>query len=354
MAENTTPIAKPPWWHRLFWSEKSDHARLERELKSFRVELDLLRERTDRSKNAWRKALQGEAENVQTLLDAEDCKESEDPCAQAIRSEMKKVLARLQAEFDKEQGDPWAKAAHDEIENSQKYLDEERNIEGGWMSLHAARRHAIYGLSPDELLLQASMLRAEAKKIQSWRGEEMVKLLDVKDSELTVYRIVDATALRDEYFSNQYHKIWLVGSQITILLACCGAGLLLLFVPFLVSSSRQPQDTLNPWGYQMVGAVLFFGLLGAAFSAAGSLMNPNATAKIPERVANLFVTIARTFFGSGVGLAGYAMYQAKALNFHFGDDTSGPGSALAIAFLFGFTGELLIARVLGTLGSSQK
>jgi hypothetical protein len=55
-----------------------------------------------------------------------------------------------------------------------------------------------------------------------------------------------------------------------------------------------------------------------AFSAAGSQMKADAVSKIPERVANQFVKIARAFFGPGDGLAGYAIYQSKMLDFRFG------------------------------------
>lgn len=288
MTMNSEPARK---W---LWSQRSDYARLQRELNCFCVEFDLLEARTKESEKAWIRAAQSEIDNVQGYLKAKD------------------------------------------------------NIEGGWISLHAARRHAIYGLSRGELQLQASILRTEATKFSSWRAKEMVNLLAVEDQEL-VHRVIDAMALRDEYFSNQYHKIWLIGHQISILLYCCGIGLLLL-VPLVVSSSRQLETTLIPWGFQMVAAVLFFGLLGSAFSAAGSLMNANATDKIPERVANQFVTIARALFGSGVGLAGYALFQSKMLDVHFGSE-AGPGGSLGIAFLFGVAGERLIAHVLGTLGA---
>ena len=77
-----------------------------------------------------------------------------------------------------------------------------------------------------------------------------------------------------------------------------------------------------------------------------------ADTKIPERVANQFVTTARALFGAGAGLAGYAFYQSKVLDIHFGGDSI-PGGALAVAFLFGFAGERLIARVLGSLGASK-
>jgi len=320
--EETREGVRRPWRHRLFWAERSDHARLLRELKSFRVELALLEEN---------------AESGHALSEPSE-RETDHRVASAANADG----------LDS----PWKTAAHSEVENAQRYLDREENIEGGWASLHAARRYAVHGRKRDDLLLQASILKAEAEKIpiQSWRGKEMKHLLDVPDEEVTVRRVITAMALRDEYFSNQYHKIWLVGGQIKILLICCGLGLLLL-IPFIVSSSIGLPSTLTPWGYQMVGAVLFFGLFGAAFSAAGSLMNSSTVSKIPERVANQFVTIARALFGAGAGLAGYALYESKAMNFRFGDET-GPGSALAVALLFGFAGEMLIAKVLGSLGST--
>jgi hypothetical protein len=287
------PVRNRKW----LWSQKSDYARLRREVKSFEIELSFLIATTE------------------------------------------------------EAGKDWAEAARNEVGNVQYYLREKENIEGGWLSLHAARRYTVYALSRDKLPMLASVLRAEATKIMYWRGEEMKDLLDVKDEALTHDHITKAMALRDEYFSNQYHKIWLVGRQLEILLYSCGLGFLLM-IPLLVFSSRHPGAALVSWGYQMVAAVLFFGLLGAAYSAAVSLMGADATARIPERVANQFVTTARALFGSGVGLAGYAFYQSKILDIHFGGDC-GPGSAFTIAFLFGFAGERLIAQVLGTLGSRQ-
>jgi hypothetical protein len=155
----------------------------------------------------------------------------------------------------------------------------------------------------------------------------------------------------DEYSSNQYHKIWLLGHQLAILLIITGLGLFLL-APIVVFYSSHPEGTLAPWGDQMVAAVLFFGLLGAAFSAAGSLMSAGADAKIPERVANQFVTSSRALFGAVAGLAGYAFYQSKVLDIRVGSD-NGPGGALAVAFLFGFAGEQLIAHVLGALGARK-
>lgn len=285
-------------FRRLLWTQKHDYARLQREYAAFRVDLALL-----------------EAQNQQ---------------------------------WDR----PWVAAARDQLNNVEHFLRRPtRDVEGGWVCLHAARRYAMHGIAQAELAMQASILNEEANKFSSWRAKQMQSLVSVKDTPVSAGHVINAMALRDEYFSNQYHKIWLTGRQLAILLVISGLGLLLL-VPLVVFYSRYPGCTIPPWGYQMVAAVLFFGLLGAAFSAAGSLMNTTSEKKVPEQVANQFVTSARSLFGAGVGLAGYALYQSKALDIHFGSDAI-PGSALAVAFLFGFAGERLIARVLGSLGADK-
>jgi len=285
-------------FHQWFWPQNQDYSRLQREFESFSVELAFLEARSLQSDKSW------------------------------------------------------AAAAHDQLGKVGHYLGKEsKDVEGGWVCLHAARRHAIHGLGAEELPMQASMLRAEATKFSSWRAKEMEKLLSVNDELLTPCHITNAMALRDEYSSNQYHKIWLLGHQLAILLIITGLGLFLL-TPLVVFYSRYPESTLAPWGIQMVAAVLFFGLLGAAFSTAGSLMSVGADAKIPERVANEFVTSSRALYGPGAGLAGYAFYQSKLLNIHVGSDTV-PGGALAVAFLFGFAGEQLIAHVLGAVGARK-
>lgn len=301
-------IAPPSGFSRWFWPQRSDHARLQREFDSFRTELALLEARSLGSDTSW------------------------------------------------------ADAARDQLRKVEHYLRTKNKVEGGWVCLHAARRYAVYGLGPADLALQASILRAEATKFSSWRAGEMKQQLAVTDERLTASHIINAMALRDEYSSNQYQKIWLLGNQLMILLITCALGLLLL-APLVLFFSRYPNGTVAPrpeatiaqWGYEMVTAVLFFGLLGAAFSATLSLINATGEIKIPERVANGFVTISRTLFGAGVGLAGYALYHSKIVDIHVGSGSgdTDPAAALAVAFLFGFGGERLIASVLGKLGGSK-
>ena len=244
----------------------------------------------------------------------------------------------------------WIAATHDQLSNVKHYLENEE-IEGGWISLHAARRNMVYGLSRMELGIQAAILREETQKVSSWRSKVMKNILAVPDDRLTANHVREAMALRDEYAANQYHKIWLTGDQLGVVLKICGLAVPLL-LPLIVSFSQHSEGSLTPWGYQMVTAVLFFGLLGSAFSVAQSLMKDTNEAKILERVANHFVTIARTLFGGVTGLAGYAFLESKVLNITFGEDNSA-GAALAIAFLFGYTGERLVARVADSVSTNK-
>jgi len=286
--------------HSWFWPPQGDYERLQREFQCFSVELALLEEQTQQPDKSW------------------------------------------------------ADAAHQQLQNVAHYL-ESKDVAGGWVCLHAARRHAIYGLGTADLQIQASILREEATKFSSWRSKAMQTVLGDKSATVTVDQVVNAMALRDEYFSNQYHKIWLMANQLFILLILSGFGLV-LFIPFVVYFSCHPESqTVATWGYQMVTAVLFFGLLGAAFSAAASLMSATE-ARIPERVGNYFVTITRALFGAGAGLAGYALYHSKLLDIRIGSGgaDTGPAAALAMSFLFGFAGERLIAGILlGKFGQSK-
>jgi hypothetical protein len=100
-------------------------------------------------------------------------------------------------------------------------------------------------------------------------------------------------------------------------------------------------------------AVLFFGLVGAALSAAQSLIASMGATSIPERVANHSVTIIRVGFGAIAGMAGYAFLQSKLfpLKIELSDISS---AALSVAFVFGYGGKRLISRVVNSLsGGSQ-
>lgn len=222
----------------------------------------------------------------------------------------------------------WAAAAHEQLNNVQRSLAAS-DIEGGWFCLHAAQRYAVYGMNHMELANRAQVLREEALKISSWRGDAIENLLITNGGGLTAEQVADAMALRNEDSTNQYYKTRLTGDQLRILLICSGVVAVAL-APLMLLSGRIP----------MVAAVLFFGLLGSTFCAAQALI----FGRVETRIANHFVTLTPVLFGLVAGLAGYGIYEyMSALTFHSGERHI--SAVLGLAFLFGCLGQRLLARI---------
>lgn len=242
----------------------------------------------------------------------------------------------------------WAAAAHDQLNNVTRYL-EKRDVEGGWLCLHAAQRHSVFGLAQSELALKASTIRLEAQKgkLPAWRTDAITLLLSVKDDKLTPHHLAEAMMVRDEFYANQYHKIWLMGDQINFLIWICSAAIVLFLL--MIGFVGPIQGNLSHWGFRMVSAVLLVGVMGAAFGAGQALIAGRTTEGIPERVANYLVTVARTLFGAVAGLAGYAFLDSHLLNIQIRIGDNENIGALAVAFLFGYAGERLVARVAGSV-----
>src|SRR5690348_10207219 len=99
--------------------------------------------------------------------------------SEAFRVELA-FLERRRGEADRS----WAAAAHDQLGNVARCLDS-NDIEGGLFCLHAARRFAVYGLNKSELMTRAHILREEAQKIVSWRGDAIDALLAGNDEEVS-------------------------------------------------------------------------------------------------------------------------------------------------------------------------
>src|SRR5215813_1896480 len=122
----------------------------------------------------------------------------------------------------------WAQAARRHLFAARRY-EQAGEIEGGWVCLHAARRQALFALDRKELQNRAEILRREAKKISSWRAEAINACLG-KDEQVTPEGVGLGMMIRDEYYANQYHRVWLTGDQLRILIGICGPALLLLVV----------------------------------------------------------------------------------------------------------------------------
>jgi 8-oxo-dGTP pyrophosphatase MutT (NUDIX family) len=240
---------------------------------------------------------------------------------EAFRVELA-FLERRSGQTDKS----WAAAAHDHLANVIRCLDS-NDIEGGLFCLHAARRFSVFGLNKSELITRAHILREEAHKITSWRGDAMDRLLSVGDEELTAERLAEAMKLRDEESTNRYYRNRLTGDHLRILLMVCSLGLIAL-LPFMLLSG----------GVRMLGPVLLFGLLGSSFSACHALMKGKNDSIIP----NVFVMLTPVLFGPVAGLAGFGIHEYLSGLFNFPHPHW--GAMLSLSFLFGMLGERILAR----------
>lgn len=255
--------------------ERSTHARLSREMETFRVELAFLERRSQ--------------------------------------------------QLDKS----WVTAASEHLKHGKTCL-EDNDIEGGMEDLHAARRYAVLGLNPPELAARAQVLREEARKMPSWRSGAIQRLLALPDEKLTVARVADAMALRDEERVDQYYTARIAGSRLRVLLLVCGLGVVVLWLLMF----------LGGW-VREVAPVLIFGLLGASACAAQSLIHGKSESRAP----NLYVMLAPVLFGEVASLAGYAVHQYLVTTFDPGQPHL--NALFTLAFLFGCLGQLLLARFTG-------
>ena len=227
-----------------------------------------------------------------------------------------------------------------------------RDVEGAWADLNAARMYLLYALRPDELAAKKVILLLEKDKVTNWRRNAIEKLLENKPG--TAADVAEATFLLNEYNANQYYKIWLAADQLGILMWLSACGLALL-VPLLVLVHKDWNASFHTgwkpaaWSVTMLSAVLFFGIEGGAFSVAQGLFPDLGKSKVPDRVANNWTMLIRALFGSVAGMAGYAFLQADLLKLRtiLGNDDL--ATRLAVAFIFGYTGEKLISSVSSSL-----
>jgi 8-oxo-dGTP diphosphatase len=229
----------------------------------------------------------------------------------------------------------WVAAASEHL-NHGKVCLEDNDIEGGMEGLHAARRYAVLGLNPPELAARAQVLREEARKTPSWRSGAMQRLLALPDEKLTVARVADAMALRDEEIVDQYYTTRIAGSRLRVLLLVCGLGVVVLWLfTFLGGWVRE------------VAPVLIFGLLGAAACAARALIHGRSESRAP----NLYVMLAPVLFGAVASLAGYAIHQYLVTTLDPGQPHL--NTLFTLAFLFGCLGQLVLARFTGVSRQRQ-
>jgi len=245
--------------------------------------------------------------------------------AEAFRVQLG-FLERRNAQADK----AWATASHEQLTNVQRCL-ESNDIEDGWFCLHAGQRYALFGMNQTELANQAYILREEAARISSWRGDAIDHLLTGSDEQLTPERVADAMALRNADLIYQSNRAEATGNHLRVLLIVCALAAIAIG-PFMIFSGR----------IRMIAGVLFFGLVGAAFCGVQSLIrgrNDSAT-------QNVLVTLTPVVFGAICGLAGYAIHEYTVfVGLRAADQYT--SVIMVLAFLFGCLGQRLLALIAG-------
>jgi hypothetical protein len=232
------------------------------------------------------------------------------------------------------------------------------DIEGAWGSLHAAQRAILPGITAEELSARIISLQAESMKLPEWRRDAVHLLLKKADTA----SVQAAMRLRDEYSANLYHKIWLTSDQFKFLVCACLFGLILATpVGFFIHthgpwSHLVGDKTLEvppTWSFTMLSTVIGIGICGGCFSVGLSMFSNMKAISIPERVANQWTTSIRAIFGGISGLAGYAFAHIGLFTIGKGD-TDSIAFDISTAFLFGYTGERLIARIVASTEDTTK
>lgn len=324
--------------------------------------------------------------------------------AEVRASSLQRWLLRLSPRRQRLVGS--ARAARAEMRGSQRNqavaltLDAERaahdgRLAFGWKALHAAGRQELLGLSRPELLAHATALRVEAaQKLRGWRGDAAVALLDhalgeepgqraraaierlrddvaresgddcertrvldrlnvaIKDADSRAAPPSDAecatfvwaaTWIRDEAANNEYAGISHLQFQIWCLLVWIAC--LLVAAAALLGNARFLDDAKFPLSgtadaTRFVGTVLVLGALSGALSGILSLAR-GAPKSLPKQISDAKVTLCRPLIGAALALGAVVLLRGGVLNFV----QLTPASALAAAFICGFTERIVVGRI---------
>ena len=232
--------------------------------------------------------------------------------------------------------------------------------EAGWRYLSAARQIEIHLCSAPEIENEARLLLEEAReKLRGWRKAAIETILD-RRAVLPVH-VAQARAIRDDHFGNLYYKIDLGWSQIKVLLAIAAAALIVLVdlltdvgiaceralrLPPLNASPLLSTDPVQ--SASVVVAVLTAGVLGAAVSAVLDIAR-SSEGRIPERLSNWMVTVARLGIGSAGALVVWLALISGALG---GLKVESTGAVLLYSIVAG-SSERLLKRALAAGGADE-
>ena len=254
----------------------------------------------------------------------------------------------------------WLLAAQQNLEKARGYYaDEQYQI--AWREIKAAERAMLEdpkdGAGAES---KAATMRREAEALEGRRGKAMLDLLcddkgvlrpDLRNDRT---RLVEAAALRDDYYDTQYYRIELRRRHLINLFF-----LLLIALAVLVGLSYAGMIELFSGGEPGKGSpdrlvtVILLGVLGAALSVAQTIVASDLNAKITSQQVGAFMVWMRPAIGATAAVVGYTLLLAneflKIFNLELTRDFAVIG---VIALLAGFS-ERFIVGALNRVAESQ-
>jgi hypothetical protein len=238
-------------------------------------------------------------------------------------------------------GDRRVLAAQKYLKLAEDYLGV-RNLHSGWDSLQSAQRELL-ARDFDKVQRAAVVLRREADKIGGWRSKAIIDLLDkAKGSDPNKPHdadwLLDALALRDEYFRTTYFRIALRRRHLSRVLL--GLAAILAFFLALCWWGIVDEQILDKPA--LVTAVVIFGILGACVSVSQGLLWSDVSAKIPAQQLGAFTVWMRPAIGAAAALAALVLLRAGIIGFIHAEK---PAVVLAIAFTAGYSERFIVGAV---------
>ena len=290
------------------------------------------------------------------------------------------VLQKLKAVFQRSAEGPgpaaiavtdearWASAAEELLAEAEKALAQ-CQIDQGWRLLHAARRAEILALDQTELQHRATVLRAEADKLRSWRQKAVQRLLgtpDKPEANMDRSAVFEAATLRDEHYDNQAYKDQLLRTQmlaLVLILVGVMASLLLFAMTGPGAVQGGGSSNVSKGDIATFGMIALFGLLGATVSGMLRASDSGQSARIPELTAAIRVTFMRVLMGGASAVMIYVFLRSS-LGSSLGTSLFSKGiaeavkelqpyTAYAIAFVAGFSERLVLRAVEAVAGKGE-
>lgn len=208
------------------------------------------------------------------------------------------------------------------------------NIDG-WKHLHEARRLYIAGFTPAELQAWRKTLGEEAHaKLKSWRGAAVEHLLELQ----TLEGVLEAQRRLDEHADNVYFRNRLLRRQMSVTSVSLIVALIALILQ-LGSLAAAVLDGGAALTQEAISLSMTFGAIGACLSALIGFSRVSTDQRIPERTANVLITLTRPLIGAASGLAGLLAVHSNLVNL------PGSGVGWLIPFAFGFSERIVLSLV---------